>query len=52
MSTEAKKTIETIKSGQLPKIEIEAPKEQSGMDVSQRGLDVLNYGLSSNKKKD
>ncbi len=51
MSEDAKITIDTIKMGELPKIEISKPKDHSGLEVSQRGLEITNYGLNTKKKK-
>ena len=58
MSEDAKKTIETIKSGKLPPLNT---SNSQGTQLSQRGIDHSTYGLqtlnedlhsSSNKSND
>ena len=43
--------IETIKSGQLPEIKPYVSEGHDGLETSQRGLEITNYGLNSDNKK-
>lgn len=47
---EDEKIIETIKSGQLPKIQTDQSEVYNGLEISQRGLEITNYELNNNKK--
>ena len=50
MYEDEKNIIEIIKSGQLPEIKL-SESETNGLDVSHRGLEITNYGLNSNNKR-
>lgn len=55
MSEEAKKKINEIKQGKLPKIPTVDNQSEKGLKISERGLNISEYGLqtkNNSKKKD